>query len=100
MKMFLSQDGSKFEVERMCPISVNQFFYTFSPAPGKRYTTVSAEYQIISSEIELDYHIGKINVHEIVKERNNWMSTYDMDPIDENFSPNIDLLPRTLEVGV
>jgi hypothetical protein len=32
--------------------------------------------------MQIDYYIGKANVNNTIRKWNNWMSTYDIDPID------------------
>lgn len=42
--MFLADDGSKFEIERMCPLGLIHFFFTFTPGSGKIYPTFSSHF--------------------------------------------------------
>lgn len=100
IRMFLTEDGSKFEVQRMCPLGLVQFFFTYTPGSGKRYPTISSSFQSRETNLQLDYYIGKIDVQDIIKEMNYMLITYNEAPLDDNFQPNIDLQPRAAEVGV
>jgi len=59
--MFLSDDGKRFEVTRMCPIDSIQFFFSFAVS-GQRRSFVSKEYQKIHQEQQLSFFVGKEQV--------------------------------------
>lgn len=82
VKMYLREDKTEFEIERMCPIGWTHFFFTFSPAPCVRKVVVSTHYPVIDSPVSLSYWIGKIQFSGTVEQRNHVNLTYDMDPVD------------------
>lgn len=97
--MYLSEDGKRFEITRMCPIDSIQFFFSFS-ANGQRRTFTSKEYQQIYQEQQLSFLVGRERVTEVIECRNNDQSEYYSDVVDEAYVPNIELLPRSPDVSV
>jgi hypothetical protein len=99
VKMYLSDDGKRFEMGRMCPIDSIQFFFSFS-ANNQRRIFTSKDYQQLYQEQQVSFMVGPAKVTEVVQCRNNDQSDYYTDVIDEAYVPNIELLPRTPDVSV